>query len=498
MMFFKAGDHMKIESPEWVKHALFYQIFPDRFNRSKNSIQRTGLIFKPWGTLPKEQGYQGGDLYGILEKVDYLKNLGVNALYLNPIFASASNHRYHTYDYYCVDPLLGGNAVFREFLDEMHEQGFRIILDGVFNHVGRGFWAFHHILENGGDSPYIGWFTIKGWPMRPYNDTLKKPANYEAWHNLTALPKLNHANADVRQYIYDVARYWLDFGIDGWRLDVPEEIKQGGFWEEFRQVVKEKNPEAYLVGEIWHPDAEWLNGSRFDGLMNYPLGKATLGFFGANTLRNDAMKAEYWIKALDAEELKKEVASLLKIYDDKTNLVQMNLLDSHDTSRALWLVGGDKQALKLSILFLMAMPGAPCVYYGDEIGMSAGDDPDCREAFPWNEPDRWDNNLLQYYQKVIALRKEKLALRIGNYTSLLSRDGLFAFSRRYEANELIVVFNSNSEHKQLELNLSGDEVDVICIFDEKGENQYHIKPDKLMIGIQGRQGMIFSCSHRKR
>ena len=172
---------MEIQTPDWVKHAVFYQIFPDRFARSPRIQHPPGLNFKPWGSPPEEQGFQGGDLRGVTDRLDYLQDLGITALYLNPIFASASNHRYHTFDYYQVDPLLGGNAALRELLDEAHTRGMRVVLDGVFNHASRGFWAFHHILETGGNSPYIDWFVIEDWPLRPYTSDKNHPPNYQCW-----------------------------------------------------------------------------------------------------------------------------------------------------------------------------------------------------------------------------------------------------------------------------------------------------------------------------
>jgi neopullulanase len=160
-----------IETPDWVKHAVFYQIFPDRFARSPRTEHPRGIRFKPWGSKPEIDDFQGGDLFGVVDHLDYLKGLGINAIYLNPIFSSASNHRYHTYDYYKVDPLLGGDAALRELIERAHALGIRVVLDGVFNHASRGFWQFHHILENGGNSPYIDWFTIEDWPLRPYPAT---------------------------------------------------------------------------------------------------------------------------------------------------------------------------------------------------------------------------------------------------------------------------------------------------------------------------------------
>ena len=212
---------MAIHTPDWVKHAVFYQIFPDRFARSPGSTPPCGIQFMPWGSPPEQQGFQGGDLLGIVDKFEYLQALGVTALYLTPIFASASNHRYHTYDYYQVDPLLGGNAALRKLLDEAHERDMRVVLDGVFNHASRGFWAFHHILENGANSPYLDWFLIRGWPLHAYPGDVRHPPNYDCWWGLPALPKFNIRNPGVREYLLEVARYWVAFGIDGWRLRRP-------------------------------------------------------------------------------------------------------------------------------------------------------------------------------------------------------------------------------------------------------------------------------------
>ncbi|MEZ4637334.1 MAG: alpha-amylase family glycosyl hydrolase [Caldilineaceae bacterium] len=242
---------MSIHTPDWVKNAVFYQIFPDRFARGKDTKPLPGVTFKVWGTPPEEDGFQGGDLRGIVDKLGYLKDLGITALYLNPIFASASNHRYHTYDYMQVDPLLGGDAAFRYLLDAAHDHDIRVVIDGVFNHASRGFWAFHHILETGGNSPYIDWFIVQDWPLRPYQHDEDNPHNYDAWWGLPALPKFNIQNPGVREYLLDVSRHWIEFGADGWRLDVPEEIKDPAFWRQFRTVVKQANPEAYITGEIW-------------------------------------------------------------------------------------------------------------------------------------------------------------------------------------------------------------------------------------------------------
>ena len=283
-------DWVRDAGPDWVRDAVFYQIFPDRYAISPR-VPKPGEL-EPWDDPPTPHGFKGGDLLGIAEHLDDLQALGITALYLTPVFASASNHRYHTFDYETVDPLLGGDEALGELLDEAHRRGMRVILDGVFNHASRGFWPFHHILENGIRSPYRDWFHLdpdvlaghRGLTAYPGDAETKVGLGYRAWWDLPALPTLNHSNPDVREYIYGVAEHWLRFGIDGWRLDVPEEISEPGFWEEFRRRVLAVNSEAYLVGEIWNPAPEWLAGDRFHAAMNYPLAEAILSFVGAGRL----------------------------------------------------------------------------------------------------------------------------------------------------------------------------------------------------------------------
>ena len=219
------------QTPEWVRDAIFYQIFPDRFARSVSVSKPRHL--DEWGAPPTYHGYQGGDLIGVVEHLDYLSELGINAIYFTPIFQSASNHRYHTHDYEKVDPMLGGNAALRRMIDEAHARGIRVVLDGVFNHASRGFFPFHDIMENGPNSAYLDWFIVKNFPLNAY-DSEKKP-NYQAWWGLPALPKFNVACPDVREFLWSIGRSWIEFGIDGWRLDVPNEIDDDAFLaHEFR------------------------------------------------------------------------------------------------------------------------------------------------------------------------------------------------------------------------------------------------------------------------
>ena len=225
--------------PDWVADAIFYQIFPDRFARSDEVHKPNGI--EAWESEPTIFGYKGGDLIGVIEHLDWIEHIGCNAIYFNPVFQSASNHRYHTHDYFRIDPLLGGDEAFKKLLDACHERGIKVILDGVFNHASRGFFQFNDILEQGENSPWQDWFHIHGFPLNAYDQRLG-PAQFDAWWGIPALPKFNTENPAVREFLMQVGEYWIEQGVDGWRLDVPEEISTQGFWEEFRQRVRAKNP----------------------------------------------------------------------------------------------------------------------------------------------------------------------------------------------------------------------------------------------------------------
>lgn len=473
-----------VKTPDWVKRAVFYQIFPDRFARSRRTQHVRGIHFKPWGSPPAEQGFQGGDLYGVAEKLDYLQELGVTALYLNPIFSSASNHRYHTFDYMTVDPLLGGDAALRFLLDEAHARAMRVVLDGVFNHASRGFWAFHHILETGGNSPYLDWFHVHGWPLNPYPRSGKEKTNYGAWWDNAALPKFNTNNPGVRDYLLEVARYWINFGIDGWRLDVPEEIKDEGFWQEFRAIVKAGNPDAYIVGEIWHDAEEWLRGDRFDAVMNYVFSRNAMGFFGAETLRTEERPGGFDLMPLTARQFARRVDHMVSIHHPEITQAQMNMLDSHDTARILWMYREDESALRLSLLFQMVMPGTPCIYYGTEIGMTGGPEPESRGAFPWEQAEQWNHDLLEFSKAVVALRHRYAALSVGTYRTLLHDHGHFAMRRDFEGELVVVIFNTAHAAEEITVELAPhgephEEGSYTCVWGDEIGREVNARTGKL-------------------
>lgn len=437
-----------IKTPDWVKDAIFYQIFPDRFAKSEQLGKPSNL--EAWDSPPTAVGFKGGDLLGVAEKLDYLSELGINAIYFNPIFQSAANHRYHTHDYYRIDPLLGGNDAFRHLLDEAHARGIRVVLDGVFNHASRGFFQFNDILENGPDSPYLDWFNVYNFPVNAYDHS--RAPQYAAWWNLHALPKFNTDTPQVRDFLWDVAEYWVKFGIDGWRLDVPGDIDDDAFWQEFRRRVKKINPEAYICGEIWHDARRWLQGDQFDSVMNYLFTKATMGFFVGEEMVPELVEGIGYapVPALDAPQMAEEIEKLLALYPTEVTSVQLNLLGSHDTARFLSIAGGDRSALKLATLFQMLYPGAPCIYYGDELGLEGGKDPASRGTMPWQTPETWDKELLTFMREAIALRHKHSALRRGTYRTLYAEKQTYVFERRDENEQLIITFNASPQKVRLE------------------------------------------------
>jgi len=484
------------DTPVWVRDAVFYQIFPDRFARSAR-IHQPGPL-EEWGAAPTRHGFKGGDLRGITERLGELQELGITALYLCPIFSSASNHRYHTYDYFNVDPMLGGNEALRELLDAAHARGMRVILDGVFNHASRGFWPFHHVLENGVDSPYVDWFYtdeefLRGdRPLVAYPEAAKWQLNggatksadatnspevalgYKAWWQLPALPKINVGNPEAREHLLKAAEYWIQFGADGWRLDVPEEIDDESFWQEFRARVRAVNPEAYTVGEIWKRADEWLTGDRFDAVMNYPLTEAILGYAGNGRLSRDLgdHNNTHQRPELTAAEFSTRLREIMDWYHPAVSAVQLNLLGSHDTPRMRSILGGSSAAAQLATLIQFALPGAPCVYYGDELGALGANDPANRGSFPQDLTAISAEALAfrAFVRATAAARNAHPVLRGGALRVLHAEGAVLAFERSAEpvgfegeplqltadaTRTMVVVTNSADTPAQVEIQRDG-------------------------------------------
>jgi cyclomaltodextrinase len=482
----------EISVPGWIKDAVFYQIFPDRFARSASVEKPSNL--EPWDSPPTAQGYKGGDLVGIVERLDYLQELGINAIYLNPIFQATSSHRYNTHDYFQVDPILGGNKAFHILLEQLHRRGMRVILDGVFNHAGRGFLQFSDILENGSYSAWLDWFVIEGWPISAYDGN--KPANYQSWHGRRELPALNLENPQVQEYIFQVAEHWIAQGIDGWRLDSPSSVQVPGFWEEFRRRVKQLNPDTYLVGEIWRDGTPWLQGDRFDGVTNYLFAETIIAFAAGNRVLPELIqkpnpKRDYYpFPALDAVQFGEKIESLLELYPSEITHAQLNLLNSHDTPRLLTLAQGDVASVKLATLFQMSYPGVPCIFYGDEIGLAGGPDPDCRRAFPWEDRERWNEELLDFFKTVIRARHRYRALRHGSYTRLHAAGSVYAFARHTDDEAVIVVLNTAESPCSVTLPVANYYRDGQPLTAHLAGREVVVHDRCLVLEIAGRQGEL--------
>jgi cyclomaltodextrinase len=447
-------------TPAWPADTVFYQVFPDRFARS-GRVPAPGP-FEDWDAPPTQAGFKGGDLYGVVDRLDDLADLGIGGLYLNPVFTAASNHRYNASDYLAVDPLLGGDEALRALLDGAHERGIRVLLDGVFNHSGRGFFPFQHVLETGSQSPYRDWFyldpdVLQGRrgidpypPGDPEGHHLR--AGYRSWWNIPSLPKLRVDYPPMREFLMGVAEHWLRFGIDGWRLDVPADIEDPTFWPEFRHRVRAVKEDAYLVGEIWSESPEWLAGDRFDALMNYPLGMAVLGFASAGRLDQGAIdgQSDYrrFLKALDGPAFGERLRQLLSLHDEATTSVQYNLIGSHDAPRARTCLAGDIGALRLATLLPLVLPGTPAIYYGDELGMEGGPDPDCRRGYPV-APDADALAMRSFVRAAVHARLDHVALRRGVLTVAAADGQVIALAREADGERALVAINSGREPARL-------------------------------------------------
>ncbi|PZD94648.1 alpha-glycosidase [Paenibacillus sambharensis] len=412
--------------PVWAKEAIFYQIFPDRFACGDPSINPPAV--EPWGGTPTPKNFFGGDLQGVIDHLDYLHDLGINAIYFNPLFEATTNHRYDTKDYLRVDPYLGTNDKLKELVDACHSKGIRVMLDAVFNHCGHTFPPFVDVQEKGEASPYAGWFHVREWPLAVKEDG----TTYDTFGFEPIMPKLNTEHPEVKAYLLKVASYWLtEIGIDGWRLDVANEVDHQ-FWREFRKVVKEANPEAYIVGEIMHDSLPWLLGDQFDAVMNYPFTNILLQFFAH--------------KKTDAGQFADAITTQLANYPKPVNEVAFNLLGSHDTDRLLSLCEGSVERVKLATLFQLTYPGTPCIYYGDEIGMDGNHDPDNRKCMIW-DPAQQNQELFSFFRDMIRLRRLSPALRDGSirFISIADHDHILAYERQADEERYLIVLNNQDQ-----------------------------------------------------
>ncbi|MDX1618041.1 MAG: glycoside hydrolase family 13 protein [Balneolaceae bacterium] len=535
-------DHVPYETPEWAKHVIWYQIFPERFHNGDPSNDPTakrvkgpeGWEISPWtGDWYERADWEqqlgpgfrdgvfyrryGGDIQGILDKLDYIEELGIGALYLNPVFDAVSLHKYDTSHYRHVDRHLGpdpeGDAeiieqedpsdpstwqwtaadkLFLELVDEVHSRGMKIIIDGVFNHTGTDFWAFRDIIRKQKDSDFRDWYDIVSFddPSTEQNEF-----KYHGWWGVKDLPEFRSMNGSlhepVKEHIFEITRRWMDpdgdgdpsDGVDGWRLDVPEEVGQD-FWIEWCSHVRSINPEAFIVGEIWTGNAvHYVNKEQFDSVMNY---------------RFSATVQDYMIdRDIDVEEFSHRLDKIRESFPDEANYVMQNLMESHDTPRLASMIVNpgrkfdhwgkpqdgfnvrkpneqERKIQRLIALLQYTYVGTPMIFYGTEAGIWGADDPDDRKPMVWPEmefeiednhplPDEsrpadanfFDHGLFNWYKKLGEIRNSHELLRTGRYRNLLCRDDLFTFARYEEGSDpIVVILNRSDEKKAVELDLS--------------------------------------------
>ncbi|MDZ7658822.1 glycoside hydrolase family 13 protein [Fodinibius sp.] len=533
-------------APEWSKHVIWYQIFPERFRNGDPSNDPTrervggpkGWKISPWtGDWYKQSEWEkslgdsfrdgvfkrryGGDLQGVIDKLDYLQELGISGIYLNPVFDAVSLHKYDTSHYHHIDRFYGpdpegdvkimkledpedpdtwqwtsADKLFLKLIEEVHNREMRIIIDGVFNHTGTDFWAFRDVKKYQDQSKYKNWYSINS-----FADGNGQKFDYDGWWGVKSLPELKEVDGTlvkpVREHIFAITRRWMDpdgdgdpsDGIDGWRLDVPEEVGQK-FWKEWNALVRRINPEAYTVGEIWtEKGREWVNGELFTAAMNYPFTEAV---------------QEYMIdQSVSASDFMKRLRSIREGLPEGAELVQQNLMDSHDTPRLASMIVNpgrefdtktkpeerfdvrkptpkERRLQRLIALFQYTYVGAPMIFYGTEAGMWGADDPDDRKPMVWpeleyddekNHPldkerpideNSFDEELFNWYKKLGEIRNKHLALRKGKFQELLTKNDadVFVFARFLNKHMFcLVAVNRSDQTRKIRIPLDHFEVE---------------------------------------
>ncbi len=425
----------RIVVPDWAQNAVVYEIFPERFKNGRKELNPPDV--QPWDCTKSGQHiYLGGDIPGITQSFDYLENLGINVIYLTPIFKAGTNHKYNTFDYYEIDPHLGTKEDLILMVQEAHRRGIRVVLDAVFNHCGLEFFAFQDVLKKGEASEYTEWFRIHQFPVE-----VRDFPDYECYGYYGYMPRFNFGNSDVREYLIGVAEYWIrEVDIDGWRLDVAPEVDHT-FWREFRQRVKAIKPDVLIIGEVWHDTSAWLRGDEFDSTMNYRFMGSVLDFIAGK---------------INAQTFLNRMATVRGQYALPVYHSVWNLLGSHDTERYLHRIGGDLQKDQLSLALLFTFPGAPMIYYGDEVGMSA-DKNHNRSGMVWN-PSLQNQSLLETYRRWIKLCRSHPALIHGDWSVPLyecEAEGLVVYLREVSEEKILVVINRSESEASVKVEIKG-------------------------------------------
>ena len=471
--------------PDWVYGSVMYQVFPERFANGRSEINPENTV--EWGSVPTRLDFQGGDLYGVIDKLDHIESLGVNILYLNPIFLSGSTHKYDSWDHFKVDPTLGGDDGLRDLISNCHDRNIKVILDCSLNHVHPRHFAFQDIVKNGENSEYKNWFTIFEYPVRLIHrphlyantykvgwdgneeeykrylektfDETKVPVevrdddgpivepSYKAWWGVPDMPKVNFESKEARQWALDVTKHWIEnFDIDGWRMDVAKEL-DFSFWKEFRDIAHKANKDTLLISEIFGDTSQWLQGDRFDGTMNYSFREAMTDYFATKRINN--------------KEFADSLANLYSMYSFEALSSCQNLLSSHDVKRFLNRCGNEEDGILGAIFLQATFPGIAGIYYGDEIGLGGADDPFNREPFPWHSEESWNSTILDYTKKLMNIKKSSSIFKYGRFELLDDNEQFVAFRRILKDESMLCIINRSKSNDDFNIISNAHSVNVI-------------------------------------
>ena len=413
----------RLEIPAWVSDAVVYNIFPDSFADGKRHMSDQSATADWLGS--ECHSLHGGTINGIRENLDYIRELGCNCIYLNPIFAASSYHKYDTLDYFHVDPTRGTDEDFRLLVQEAHDMGIRVIIDGVFNHLCWRYPFFQDVLEKGTASEYYDWFYEL--PEQPSYPGVDGEPDYLCFAYVPEMPKTNTANSAVRDYFCRVGAHWVrDYDVDGWRLDVANEVDDA-FLRAFRDAVKREKSDALVIGEVWENAFHYFNGNMLDSAMNYDFRRFCKQFMAQ--------------RRIDAGEFDLRVSDLIMRCKKQGLPAQLNLLDSHDVSRFLTVCNGDRDRMELAVVFQMAFPGMPSIFYGDEKGLMGLSEPEYRQAMDFDREDALED----VYRRLIRLRQEQPALRYGEFRTVVAKGGLYCYERTSDYQTIRITMNAGAE-----------------------------------------------------
>jgi glycosidase len=429
----KAKEFQPFIVPAWVEKSVFYQIFPDRFDNGNKANDPPDV--RPWDAKPEWFNRFGGDVAGVRRHLDHLSGLGVSAVYFNPVFQSPSNHRYDAEDFKKIDAQFGTNAEFAGLTRELQKRGIRTVMDFVFNHTATTFAPFADIRQKGEASAYKDWYFIHSYPVR-----VEQNPNYAAWFGFASMPKLNVLHPPTRDFLLGLVDYWdKEVPLAGMRLDVANEVDPR-FWRALRERAKKRDPQMWIVGEVWGDGSPWLGGDQWDSVMNYQFRDACLRFFAEGKTK--------------PSEFVNRLMAVHEGYAPQVSRNLMNLLSSHDTPRFLTVCKGDADLHRLAATVQFTWVGAPSVYYGEEVGMEGGPDPDNRRGMRWDLA-KEDNPMLRFYKRLLMVRNASPALQSGNPTMLFADDaaGTLAYSRVLGDDVAVVALNRSNEARPVRIPL---------------------------------------------